>query len=359
MEIREQVFISSTYIDLKEERNKVIQGLLEADCFPAGMETFPASDDDKWDLIKGVIDDSDYYLLIIGARYGAEDGETQLSYTEKEYDYAVEQGKPVMAFVHGDPGSIAADKTDQNDAKREKLDAFRAKVQSRMVKMWKNGDELPGFVAQALMKLRKRRPAVGWVRGNHAMTPEVELEISELKREVNSLKSELAAKSGTPRIAPDLAEGDDEVELQVFIDIFAKADDDGEASRQKGNWDVTVTWDHILFDIGPALFQELEEVEMKNKLQVMCARELWTDRNGPHGLTKINSVSLLDDEFRTVLVQFRALNYIEKGVQRRPPSDGGRYWVLTDEGADRLMKLRAIRRSIPKVEQPEAASAQP
>jgi hypothetical protein len=68
-EKREQVFVSSTYLDLKEERQEVIQTLLEADCIPAGMELFPASDDDKWTLIKRVIDDSDYYLVVVGGRY--------------------------------------------------------------------------------------------------------------------------------------------------------------------------------------------------------------------------------------------------------------------------------------------------
>lgn len=357
MEIREQVFISSTYIDLKDERNKVIQGLLEADCFPAGMETFPASDDDKWDLIKGVIDDSDYYLLIVGARYGAEDEESQLSYTEKEYDYAVQQGKPVMAFVHGNPGAIAADKTDQNDAKREKLEAFRDKVQSRMVKMWTNADELPGFVAQALMKLRKQKPAVGWVRGNHAMTPEVELEISELKREVESLRVELAAKAGPPRIATDLAEGDDVVKLAVSVAINMKDEESDKTTFKKGRWDVKITWDQVLFGLGPALFQESDEVAMANQLELVCRQEMWGDRNKPEGLHSIVSLDLFDDDFHTVLVQFRALNYIEKGTQRRPPSDTGKYWVLTDEGADRLMKLRALRHSSPKADRPEKASA--
>ncbi|WP_235734421.1 DUF4062 domain-containing protein [Nocardioides alcanivorans] len=51
MERREQVIISSTYIDLVDERQEVIQTLLEADCIPAGMELFPASDDDRWALI--------------------------------------------------------------------------------------------------------------------------------------------------------------------------------------------------------------------------------------------------------------------------------------------------------------------
>ena len=39
-----QVFISSTYIDLIEERRKVLDVLLMADCIPAGMEAFVATD---------------------------------------------------------------------------------------------------------------------------------------------------------------------------------------------------------------------------------------------------------------------------------------------------------------------------
>ena len=82
MDKRYQVFVSSTYADLKEERQRVIQTLMEADCIPAGMELFPAADEEQFAFIKKVIDDCDYYLLIIGGRYGSttEDG---ISYTEK------------------------------------------------------------------------------------------------------------------------------------------------------------------------------------------------------------------------------------------------------------------------------------
>ena len=38
-----QVFVSSTYIDLQEERQEVIKALLELDCFPSSMEFFPFS----------------------------------------------------------------------------------------------------------------------------------------------------------------------------------------------------------------------------------------------------------------------------------------------------------------------------
>lgn len=46
MDKRYQVFISSTYVDLQEERQSVLQTLMEMDCIPAGMELFPAADEE-------------------------------------------------------------------------------------------------------------------------------------------------------------------------------------------------------------------------------------------------------------------------------------------------------------------------
>ena len=42
-----QLFVSSTFIDLQDERNKILKTLLDADCIPAGMEYFPAIDEDQ------------------------------------------------------------------------------------------------------------------------------------------------------------------------------------------------------------------------------------------------------------------------------------------------------------------------
>lgn len=60
-----QVFVSSTYEDLKPERQEIMHALLELDCIPSGMELFSAADEDQWSLIKGVIDDCDYYVVVI------------------------------------------------------------------------------------------------------------------------------------------------------------------------------------------------------------------------------------------------------------------------------------------------------
>ena len=51
-----QVFISSTYSDLLKERKQVLDILLMADCIPAGMENFVATDDEQFSVIKKVID---------------------------------------------------------------------------------------------------------------------------------------------------------------------------------------------------------------------------------------------------------------------------------------------------------------
>src|SRR5947209_7845098 len=110
MEKRYQVFVSSTYEDLREERQEVMQALLELDCIPAGMELFPAADEDQWTLIKKVIDDCDYYLVIIGGRYGSI-GSDGKSYTQMEYEYALTKQKHAIAFLHENPGDIPASKT--------------------------------------------------------------------------------------------------------------------------------------------------------------------------------------------------------------------------------------------------------
>ena len=115
MEKRFQVFVSSTYEDLQEERQKVMHALLELDCMPSGMELFPAANDNQWSVIKSVIDDCDYCLVIIGGRYGSL-GPEGLSYTEMEYRYAVDSGKPCLAFIHAEPGVLIADKTEETEA---------------------------------------------------------------------------------------------------------------------------------------------------------------------------------------------------------------------------------------------------
>jgi len=171
MKKRYQVFVSSTFLDLQEERSEVMQALLELKCIPAGMELFPASNDDQWTLIKNVIDDCDYYLVIIGGRYGSI-GPEGMSYTEMEYRYALEQSKPVMAFVHHDPGMLPANQSEATPEGREKLEKFRALVKKKMVRSWKSPSDLGSVVTRSLVQLIETVPATGWIRADQVPTRE-------------------------------------------------------------------------------------------------------------------------------------------------------------------------------------------
>ena len=68
----------------------------------------------------------------IGGRYGSV-GPSGLSYTEMEYRYAVELGKPVLAFVHKDPRILPAFKVDSNPEPGRKLAEFRTQHSARCV----------------------------------------------------------------------------------------------------------------------------------------------------------------------------------------------------------------------------------
>jgi hypothetical protein len=145
MDKRYQVFVSSTYTDLTEERRHVMQTLLQMDCIPSGMELFPAADEEQWQFIKRVIDDCDYYILIVGGRYGSMTAEG-IRYTEKEYDYAVERGLKVLAYVHSSPDDIPFGKSEVMPELRARLIAFRSKVQTgRLVNFWTDPKALPGL----------------------------------------------------------------------------------------------------------------------------------------------------------------------------------------------------------------------
>lgn len=180
MDKRYTVFVSSTFKDLVDARWAVARALMRLNLIPLGMENFTASDKGQWEIIKKTIDLSDYYVLILGNCYGSIDPETGISYTEKEYRYALGQGIPCLTFVSKDVPLKPEHR--EPDAHREKLDTFRAEASAgRMVDFWTTADELTGKVATALVMEQMETPRPGWVRNPHT-SPEVAEELARLSR---------------------------------------------------------------------------------------------------------------------------------------------------------------------------------
>lgn len=181
-----QIFVSSTYEDLKEERDLVIKAILEMGHFPVGMEMFSAGDEQQWELIKKQIDDCDYYVVISAFRYGTLDRD--VSYTEKEYDYAKSIGVPTLGFVINEGVSWPASKVDKDAQKVEKLRLFKEKIKTKLVSYWNDKNDLYGKVSISLMKQFNTNSRIGWVKALEYNTPEILNEVSRLSKENSDLR---------------------------------------------------------------------------------------------------------------------------------------------------------------------------
>lgn len=192
MDKKYQIFISSTYEDLKDVRAKAIHTILSMSQFPAGMELFSAAEEEQWQIITETIDSSDYYVLIVGRKYGsiiADGPDAGISYTEKEFNYALEKGVPILAFVMDSSASVEGSKIETDPKKLEGLNAFLEKVKTgRMVKFWKNADEFSAQLSQTLYKAMMRGNRPGWVRTTEFNIEESHARILELTERVHMLE---------------------------------------------------------------------------------------------------------------------------------------------------------------------------
>lgn len=187
-----QIFISSTYTDLVEERKYVQDTIMKMEHFPVGMEIFSASSTKQWNIIKRTIDLSDYYVLIIGYRYGSE-MEDGISYTEREFLYAKDQGVPIIAFIKESGLPVKEKDTELSPEKKEKLKKFIEKVkEDREVAWWTTKEDLSNKVLLALHKEFDENERFGWIRNQGLSNEDFNLknEIEGLMRENDKLKLE-------------------------------------------------------------------------------------------------------------------------------------------------------------------------
>lgn len=163
MEKRYQVFLSSTYEDLREERAAAILSLLKLKCIPAGMELFLSSDNSVWEVVQQTIEESDYYILIVAGRYGSISNDGVTSWTEREYDYAQEIHKPTFVFLYKE----LANMLHKHVENEEKIKAFRNKAsKSRLVAKCSSLGDLQSEITAAIANAKENNPGIGWIRAD-------------------------------------------------------------------------------------------------------------------------------------------------------------------------------------------------
>ncbi|RIJ49344.1 DUF4062 domain-containing protein [Maribellus luteus] len=334
MNKRYQVFVSSTYADLKEERAKVIQTIMELDCIPAGMEIFPAIDEEQFDFIKKVIDDCDYYLLIIGGRYGSlsEDG---ISYTEKEYDYANQKNTKIIAFIHANPDEISFGKSEKDSELRMKLEEFKKKVATnRLVKFWNRLDELPGLVALSLSKTIKTYPAIGWTRANSIADPNLYKQLSELQKQNQELKEfALEQQNLVKSDQVDLADLDDKINISGKYRIWDKWN----KREIISDWKISISWKQIFSLFSPYLIDHPNDVNAKSILSTVIHATV------PDARTS-GTATIDDQEFQTIKIHFKALGLTDIKYTQTTKGGMALFWYLTPKGENLMINLRSVKK---------------
>ena len=198
-----------------------MEAVVSTENLPVGMEYFPAGNESQFDYIKKLIDNCDYYILVLAGKYGSINEKTGLSYTEMEYDYAVEKGVPVAALLFKELGNLPGKKLEETDKLKASLKAFRDKcLKDKMCSFWENKDQLVSKTKDAINNLIKSSPRPGWVR-------------------YSEIISEMEKKASTP--AYDL--------LMTEPLHYEEQDDFTEGSIHKQ----AVTWKDIVLIVAPEL----------------------------------------------------------------------------------------------------------
>ncbi|RAK16921.1 uncharacterized protein DUF4062 [Salipiger aestuarii] len=325
-----QIFVSSTFRDLADERQDAIRNILDLKHIPAGMELFPAADVEQLEYIKRVIDECDYYLLVIGGRYGSVD-EGGVSFTEREYDYAVETGKVVIAFVHNNPATIPLGKSETTQEAIDALNSFREKVMDgRLVRMWNTRQDLEPLVLKALIHAFNDLPQQGWIRGDTAASDETLAQANKALQENAELKGKLAElKNKSEPAIEGLAN------LSSTFSVRCRR----KARRSNGSphyYDEPfgATWADLFVSIAGCLTRPMVDVVIVKGVQALA--EDW-------GLAEVTS--MYDADRVTIKAQLLALGLIEARQSKATQGGVQEFLSLTDKGRRLFLEMRVVRDS--------------
>lgn len=205
-----QVFVSSTYTDLIEERQAAVQAVLDAGHIPAGMELFKAGNESQLKTICKWIDECDVYMLILGGRYGTIESKSGKSYTHVEYDYAVSKGRPVFAVVLNQDFltkkimAIGLDKVTELQ-NPDKYKNFKEYVMTKIIREVEDCKDIKLAVHTTLNEFINDYDLTGWVRGGSGQefeslikeNKELYKENSKLIKQIESLNDQINSKSKT------------------------------------------------------------------------------------------------------------------------------------------------------------------
>lgn len=347
---RYQVFISATYTDLREERGVLLQTLPSLGCLPSTFEAHTQSLSTMVN-IRRRIDECDYYLLIVGSRYGSL-MPSGVSYTHMEYVYAATKQKPMLILMHESPESRVAEFQEQSIEGKLKFNDFRKVLQRERdnIVYWRDAKDLTHALHNAIPALIRKYPTIGWSRvinksgsvgASHVSSvsnSELEKECEALKKRIKDLEAEkekwLNASINSPET---LAKGEDLFDIQYKCKAYAGGNCQDVFGKTR------LSWNELLASFGSNLLQAQTEefmiVKLNERLQKNALAEVQSEYPKTHAVVDIQ---ITPASFNAIKMQFRVLGYIQR-VSR--DNDIKQWWQITAVGERTLAGIMSVRRT--------------
>jgi len=339
MSSKYQIFVSSTYNDLKDHRDLVIKAVLEMDHIPVGMEMFSAADEEQWSIIQRQIDQSDYYVLIMANRYGSVTQEN-ISFTEKEYDYARAQGIPCLAFVLDSLAPWPSNFTDTERSQVLALNKFREKVKLKPVSFWKSNEDLYGKCSIALMKAFIAYPREGWIRASKYSDVKTTNELARLSAENAQLRSVVDAKNEVEEKEAIIRNAIRTLQANKRpLHIWKKNATAYELAK-------TTSLFELFHSLAPELIIENSVAYMSN-FAALIVGDLKSGEYRTEFPVPSNSV-------KEWMVDFSTLGLVKPSSREKPVGDKDEYWTLTEQGVAALSLIRLV-----VLQQPMTSESEP
>ena len=325
-----QIFVSSTFRDLADERQDAIRNILDLKHIPAGMELFPAADINQLEYIKKVIDECDYYVLIMGGRYGSLDVDG-ISFTEREYDYAVSSGKVVLAFVHDDPTSISLAKSDTSPGAIASLNAFREKVMAgRLVIGWTTRSNLEPLVLKSLIHAFNDFPQVGWLRGDQAASEQLLEQANKLMNENAELRQSIQNLKPQNPVMEDVAGMEDVFQVRYKYTTYRRS-----SGTEHHSSVIDLTWEKIFLNVAAKLDKSRTSRIISEAIGEAIKQE-----------TSISTYRSMDDtDLVRIKVQLQALGLISAKVSSTTTGGVEEFLSLTATGQRKFIEGFVVRGS--------------
>ena len=337
-----QVFISSTYIDLIEERQAAVQAVLDAGHIPAGMELFKAGNTSQLETIYKWIDNSDVYMLILGGRYGSIEEKTGKSYTQLEYEYAIDKGLPVFSVVLRDDflkrkSDILGEERTIEKSNISQYNNFKNLVMSKIVREVSDCKDIMLAVHTTLKDFMEEYKFVGWVRSN---STELNADLLKQINDMNNLISDL--KKEKDRLRQELDDLNQSFESNLafegqLIQIEGKYQENygrpGASHFVDRAVSKEITWDKMFILWAPYLLQTSNYYRAKQSLE----RAL-KDYMGHY-------FEMRDNLFQTIKIQYHALGLIKAFEANSTAGGTAEFISLTEKGKNYLIRKSAITKS--------------